>query len=115
MEYATVIISQLARMIPLIILLIAGIVISINRWKSHPRISLLVIIASSISIIQNVLSIVTTMLPIYTHYSLSRLQPIYFIISIESLVVSLAVWAMMLVAAFSERPNRQDIDIRGDV
>ena len=105
--------SMLARMIrwigihsPLYLVWLAGIVFAISRWRRHPTVSLLTLVALAVLLLSSVLGVfVFTWLPQFLsdHGWADAIEAIYSLVAIVLNGVQAIAWGMLLLALFGWR------------
>jgi hypothetical protein len=124
MEYLTIILSSLAFTVPFLILWGVAIAFAATRYPAHPRVSMLVIIAGSIGIIEALTGSLLSAMPVFlVHRDLSSTQMATAMMLVRAVMTlaSLAAMTLVVVAVFSGREkvmptlNAQNVeDTRSD-
>jgi hypothetical protein len=98
---------MIARRSPMLLLALAGTVVALIRWKRHPRVSLMTVIALVIYVIEAFLfSVFLYYLPdlIQTmHFSSKAIDWLYFFVFFFEDFVPALVILLLVAAAFSQR------------
>ncbi len=94
--------------LPIFLLWVIGIILSLTRYRKHPRVSLLTTAALSILLISN---LARTALQVWLPATLPFVQvsSAFIILGITSSILSTIAWAMLLVALFGKR-EQESID-----
>ena len=99
--------SQWAHSLPMVVVWIAGILFAFGRWRRSPKVSLLVMISCSLSLLS------TLVMPVLMHLAFTFVRPSVASMPVVSMCVSL-VWAsltavssgLLIYAALVDRPER---------
>ena len=102
--------TRVARRLPMVLLALGGIVFAIMRWKSHPRASLMTVVALGIYLVDMVVfTIILYWLPnLIDPMGLSPSSSRWFysvVYFIEDIVFALTI-ILLVAAAFTERKSR---------
>jgi hypothetical protein len=95
--------SQLLTTLPIAIVFIAGIVLSVMNWERHPKPASLALIASILGIVRTFASPVFTFWVTKLSGGPAGHQPIFTLWSIAMVILSVAIYALLLTAVFSGR------------
>jgi hypothetical protein len=102
--------SVLIVQIPLILVWLVGIIIAIARWKKHPRISLLSVIAITgllfLSIAGNYLGMWLPVMLRANNWNISRIGVINTAVGFVRSLLSAILWGLILAAIFSKRNDK---------
>ena len=103
----TGILGSLAVRSPVMIAWLVAIVIAIARWKKHPKVSMLVVVALAIMSVEMVVGTAVSMyLPYYMVRAGRRATEMgvfYAVFGLATSLVSTACWALLLAAIFGWR------------
>jgi hypothetical protein len=107
MEFTSILLGSLGRLLadgPVYVTWLVGIGIAIARWKKHPRVSLLTVLALSLSL---VISIFNGMLVIALPMQLraSEISAALAVLGVCSSLIYMVLWGMILAAIFGWRPT----------
>jgi hypothetical protein len=115
MEVLIPILNAIATSAPVIIVWMIGIALALSRWRRHPRVSLFVLIAFAVSIVNLVVNrFLIIWLPLKIRdYGLTANQTgsIFFAVTIIAALVSAVAWALVLCAIFGWRDSREKQDL----
>jgi hypothetical protein len=93
---------------PLLLLWLAGMALAAARWRRHPRVSLLVILACAVGITTSLASAVLSVLPMVAMRRGASTPQVGLLVGVLGfflVLCSTAAWGMVLWAAFSGRPD----------
>jgi len=102
--------SVLIVQIPLIIVWLFGIIIAIARWKKHPQISLLSIIAITgllfLSVAGNFLGVWLPVMLRTNNWNINRIGVINAAVGFVRSLLAAILWGLLLAAIFSKRNSK---------
>jgi len=105
------ILTQIAMLMPIIVVWAIGIILASARWKRHPRVSQFALIAFVVMIVTRVpASVLNIWLPITMEnsgWAMTRISLILGAIGIVSKGIEAVAWAMVLWAIFGWRAQRK--------
>jgi hypothetical protein len=106
--------SGIATSTPIIIVLLIGAALALARWRRHPRVSLLTLIASAMMIVNLIGAIFLyawlPMTMLDRGWTASQLGSLFTVIRIVNTLIDAAAWSMVLCAIFGWRRQRQKQD-----
>jgi hypothetical protein len=105
-EELTVAVTHLVTGSPLLLVWLVGIGLAASRWRRHPRVSLLVIMACAVGVTTSLISAALSVVPLVTMRrgaSSAQVGMIVGVIGFFLVLCSTAAWALMLGAVFSGR------------
>jgi hypothetical protein len=105
MNIAFTALSSLLPQLPIVGVIVAGIVIAIARWHSHPRVSALLVIALSLELASLIIYPVLTALVIGLGTSAQTMGTTFFILGLSGGLLRAALFGLILWAAFGWRTN----------
>ena len=115
MEYLGPTLITLTTLMPVVIVWLIGVILAISRWRSHPQVSLFVIIAFVVMMGAAVVSRVTAMwAPMMMRergWSMSEVGTIITSINIAYALINATAWALVLCAIFGWRahPKKENL------
>jgi len=106
---------QLVVYLPVLIVLLAGLVMAIIRWKKHPRASLLMMIAAVLAGLAVILNAGVNSFPLNLYYLQGMITAATkdIIANILSLIISLLTagsWVLVLIAVFGKRKPKAEAE-----
>jgi hypothetical protein len=114
MELLISALGSIAISTPIIIVLLIGIALALLRWRRHPRVSLLTLIASAVMIVSMIGAIfLYAWMPMTMRdrgWTSSQLGAFFAAVRIVNTLVDAAAWSMVLCAIFGWRSQRQKQD-----
>jgi hypothetical protein len=114
MEVLIETLSALATYTPVIIVWVIGIALALSRWRRHPRVSQLALIAIAISIVNLVVNrFLVSWLPMAMRdsgWTTTQIGSIFAAIGIITSLIGAVAWALVLCAIFGWRNGRQKQD-----
>lgn len=97
--------------LPVFLLYLVGIAIALWRWKWHPRVSLLLIVSLSVSLVWAIINTFAQVwLPSYIYRNINGAEYLYYafyVLNIVSNLVHFAALGLLLFAVFSGRRANQ--------
>jgi len=107
MQYGPVIFATLGMQIPAFLVWLVGGILMIVRRKRHPRATVMVVIALVLAIIGMILSVASSILPLYMSDTLaipySQISIYMGVIAIVGTILRFGMWVLFFIALLIER------------
>ncbi|HEX5736155.1 MAG TPA: hypothetical protein VF131_25225 [Blastocatellia bacterium] len=96
--------------IPVLIVMVVGIIIAFARWKRHPKISLLTLLALGGQVILFVINITLNLYAgrvLFATWTSDQISTFYTVKYIISSLIEAGLWVLVLLAIFNERGEQR--------
>lgn len=107
MDYGPVLLTSLGYQLPLMLVWLVGFVFAILRWKWHPRVSLLIVIALVLAFFGSIISVISNLLPLYMSRNMnvaaSQIGVYMGIIGVVNILLHFVMWILLIIALFVGR------------
>ena len=96
--------------LPVLIVMVIGVIIAFARWKRHPKISLLTLLALGGQVILFVINITLNLYAgrvLFSTWTSDQISTFYTVKYIISSLIEAGLWVLVLLAIFNERGEQR--------
>ena len=96
--------------LPVLIVMVVGVIIAFARWKRHPKISLLTLLALSGQVILFAMNMILNLYAgrvLFSTWTSDQISTFYTVKYIISSLIEAGLWVLVLLAIFNERGEQR--------